>query len=179
MPTPGFERGVLLRRKKRQYNIRRVKATWPYTVQEVAELLGVHKNAVLRWLHDGLRADRSHKPFLIRGDELIRFLKQRQDARRRTCRPNEFFCFRCRTGREACLGMADIVIESATRLRLKALCAICETPVNKVQSVRDLPEIRDRFHVQQLTGEDLLERAGPRLNSDSEMQFETAREQPE
>ena len=60
MPTPGYERSVLLRRKKRRYNIRRVKATWPYTVQEIAELLGVHKNAVLRWLHDGLRADRSY-----------------------------------------------------------------------------------------------------------------------
>ena|SRR5947207_6011320 len=174
MPTPGYERSVLLRRKKRRYNIRRVKATWPYTVQEIAELLGVHKNAVLRWLHDGLRADRSHKPFLIRGDELIRFLKQRQDGRRRTCRPNEFFCFRCRVPREACLGMADVVIETPSRLRIKALCAVCDTPVNKVQSVRDLPRIRERFDIQQLTGEHIIERAAPSLNRDLETRDETA-----
>jgi excisionase family DNA binding protein len=155
-------------RRKRRYNVRAMRATWPYTVQEIAELLGVHKNAVLRWLGDGLSADRSQRPFLIRGDELIRFLKQRQDGGRHKCRPEEFYCFRCRVPREACLGIVDIVIESATRLRLQALCAVCETTMNKVQNVSELPKIRNRFHVQQLAGEHLIERAGPSLNSDLE-----------
>ncbi len=153
-------------RRKRRYNVRAIKATWPYTVQEIAELLGVHKNAVLRWLKDGLGVDRSQRPFLIRGDEVIRFLKRRQDGRRCKCRPEEFFCFRCRVPREACLGIADIVIESPTRLRLQALCAVCETPVNKVQNVGELSKIRNRFHVQQLAGEHLIEPPGPRLNGD-------------
>jgi excisionase family DNA binding protein len=38
--------------------VRLIKATWPYTVQEIAELFKIHKNAVLRWLREGLRADR-------------------------------------------------------------------------------------------------------------------------
>src|SRR3954466_4602648 len=92
-------------RRKRRYNVRRIRATWPYSVQEIAALLGIHKNAVLRWLGSGLSADRSHKPFLVRGDELIRFLKQRQQANRRKCGSEEFFCFRCRVPREACLGI--------------------------------------------------------------------------
>lgn len=154
------------RGKRRKYDVRRIRATWPYSVQEIAELLGVHKNAVLRWLDNGLSADQSRKPFLIRGDELIRFLKERQNGRRRKCRPEEFFCFRCRVPREACLGIADIVIESPTRLRLKALCAVCETAVNKVQSVRELPKIRERFHVQQLAREHLLGCAVPNVNCD-------------
>jgi hypothetical protein len=153
-------------RKKRRYNVRRVKATWPYTVQEIAEVFGIHKNAVLRWLREGLCADRSQRPFLIRGDELARFLNERQNGKRRRCAPGEFFCFRCRVPRKACLGMADIAVESPTRLRIKALCAVCETPVNKVQSVRDLAKIKARFHVQQLAGEHLIERPGPSLNSD-------------
>jgi len=37
-------------RKKRRYNVRRIKATWPYRVEEIADLFGIHKNAVLRWL---------------------------------------------------------------------------------------------------------------------------------
>lgn len=155
-------------RRKRRYNVRLVKATWPYTVYEIAELFDIHKNAVLRWLKDGLTADRSQRPFLIRGDELIRFLKRQQYGRRHKCRPEEFFCFRCRAPREACLGMTDIVIESPTRLRLKALCAVCETPVNKVQNVRELPKIRDRFHVLQLGGEHILECPDPSLNGDLE-----------
>jgi len=160
--------GTSLSRRKRRYNVRRFKGTFPYTVQEIAELLGVHKNAVLRWLKDGLHADRSQRPFLIRGDELARFLDERQNGKRCHCSPDEFFCFKCRTPRRAYLGMADIVIESPTRLRLRALCCACDTAVNKVQSVRDLPTIRNRFHIQQLAGEHLLERASASLNSDSE-----------
>jgi hypothetical protein len=63
-------------RRKRRYNLPRIKATWPYTVQEVAELLCVHKNAVLRWLNDGLTEDRSQRPFLIRGTELREIVVQ-------------------------------------------------------------------------------------------------------
>ncbi len=76
--------------------------------------------------------------------------------------------FKCRTPREAYLGIADVAIESASRLRVKALCVACGTPVNKAQAVRDLPKIRERFEIQQLTGEHILERVGPSVNSDSE-----------
>jgi excisionase family DNA binding protein len=150
--------------KKRKYNTRRIKATWPYTVHEIAELFGIHKNAVLRWLREGLRVDRSGRPFLIRGDELARFLSERQNGRRQRCAPDEFFCFRCRAPRAACLGMADVTVGSPTRLRIKALCAVCETPVNKVQSARELPRIKKQFHVQELTGEHLIERTAPSVN---------------
>jgi len=154
--------------RKRTYNVRRIKATWPYTVQEIAELFSVHKNAVLRWLKEGLQANRDRRPFLVRGDELARFLTARQTGRRRHCADTEFFCFKCRIPRAAYLGIADIVIESATRLRVKALCAACGTAMNKTQAVRDLAKIQDRFEVQQLAGAHLLERADPSLNSDSE-----------
>src|ERR1051325_2485596 len=105
---PGRPRGVP---KKRRYNLRRVKATWPYTTQEIAELFGIRKNAVRRWLKHGLIADMTSRPFLIRGDELVRFLRARQCAVRHKCRPNQFFCFKCRRPREAFLGIADVVVE--------------------------------------------------------------------
>src|SRR5262245_36614671 len=83
-------------RHKRTYNARRVKATWPYTVQEIAELFGIHKNAVLRWLQKGLEANKDQRPFLIRGEELIRFLNARQSRKRCKCAITEFYCFKCR-----------------------------------------------------------------------------------
>lgn len=155
-------------RRKRTYNLRRIKATWPYTVQEIAELFGIHKNAVLRWLKDGLQADRDRRPFLIRGDELARFLSARQTGKRRKCMATEFYCFKCRAPREGYLGIADVTVESPTLVRVKALCVICGTSINKVQSLHDLPKIKIRFHVQQLTGEHILERASLSLNSDLE-----------
>jgi len=148
--------------------VRLIKATWPYTVQEIVELFDLHKNAVLRWLKEGLHADRSQRPYLIRGDELTRFLNQRRDGKRQQCTPGEFFCFKCRVPREPYLGIADIAIESPTRFRIKALCSVCDTSVNKVQNVRNLPKIKTLFNIQQLTGEHLLECTALRPNSDLE-----------
>jgi hypothetical protein len=155
-------------RRKRTYNVRLIKATWPYSVQEIAALFGVHKNAVLRWLKEGLRADREKRPFLIRGDELIRFLTARQRSRKHNCRLTEFFCLRCRAPREAYLGIADIAFENSTRFRVKALCAVCSTSVNKVQSIRNLQKVKNSFHVQQLTGEHMMACVDPSVNSDLE-----------
>ena len=163
----GFE-GQRAARRKRRYNVRLIKTTWPYTVQEIAELFGIHKNAVLRWLKEGLHADRSQRPHLIRGDELTRFLNERQKGKRQQCAPGEFFCFKCRVPREPYLGIADIAIESPTTFRIKALCSVCDTPLNKVQNVRNLPRIKTLFNIQQLTGEHLLECAALRPNSDLE-----------
>lgn len=155
-------------KRKRAYNVRLIKRTWPYTVQEVAELFGVHKNAVLRWLKEGLKADRDQRPFLIPGHELALFLKARRARHRATCSATEFYCFKCRTPREAYLGIADVVIESTSRVRVKALCSVCSTPVNKVQRATDLPKIETRFSVQQLAGRHMIEAAVPSVNGDSE-----------
>lgn len=123
--------------------------------------MGIHKNAVSRWLKQGLRADTDKRPFLIRGDELIRFLKARQEGKKRKCGVNEFYCFKCRTPREAYLGMADVKFESPTKFRLSGVCAVCDTAVNKVQSAKHLPKILRCFGVQQLAGRHLIERADP------------------
>ena len=165
-------------RQKRRYNVRLIKATWPYTAQEIAELFDIHKNAVLRWLKEGLHADRNQRPYLIRGDELIRFLNRRQDGKRRRCGPGEFFCFKCRVPREPYLGIADIAIESPTRFRIKALCSVCDTSMNKVQNVRNLPRIKTLFNIQQLTGEHLLECLAPSQNDDFETLHEPTPQQP-
>ena len=151
---------------KRRYNTRLIKQTWPYTVQEIAELFGIHKNAVLRWLKEGLVAHRDKRPFLIPGHELARFLDARQAKRRCKCRPTEFYCFKCRAAREPYLGIVDVVIENSFRLRLKSLCSVCSTAVSKVQRVRELAKIQSRFHVQQLAERHIPEAIGPSLNRD-------------
>ncbi len=161
MAVPAF-------RRKRTYNVRLIKKTWPYSVQEIAALYGLHKSTVLRWLKDGLQPNADGRPYLIRGDELARFLSARQKSRKRKCTTREFYCLKCRTPREAYLGIADIVFASPTRFRLKAICCVCSTSVNKVQGVRNLQKIRNDFQIQQLTGKHLLECAGPSLNSDLE-----------
>ncbi len=146
--------------RKRTYNLRRIKATWPYTVPEAAKTLGIHKNAVLHWLKDGLQADKDKRPYLIRGTELIRFLSTRQQSRRRKCEATEFYCFKCRVPRKAYENIIDIEFVSANRFRMKGICEVCNTPVNKMQGVGSLAKIQQDFHVQQLAGQHLSVRMG-------------------
>lgn len=155
-------------RHRRTYNLRRIKATWPYTVPETAKALGVHKNAVLRWLKEGLQANRDKRPFLIRGDELVRFLSDRRQSRRQKCSPLEFFCFKCRMPRRAYENIIDIEVVSHTRFRMKGICEVCNTPLNKMQANGNLAKIQKAFHVQQLAGSHLIEGVSPNLNSDKE-----------
>jgi len=152
--------------KRRTYNTRLIKATWPYTVQEIATLFDIHKNAPLRWLKEGLRANGDGKPYLIRGNELIRFLNDRQQSKRKKCSPHEFFCFKCREPRTPYLGIVDVIIENESRLRVKGICAECNTPINKVQNTKKLPEIEKRFNVQQLLERHIIERDEPSVNDD-------------
>lgn len=155
-------------RRGRSYNVRLPKATWPYTVQEVAALFGVHKNAVLRWLREGLQANTDKRPFLIRGDELIRFLRHRKLVRQQECSWSQCFCFCCRAPREPYLGMVDVSIESPSRFRMKALCEQCGTQMNKVQSITTLPRVQKLLHVQQLEKRHLKGSATASVNSDLE-----------
>ena len=155
---------------KHTYNVRLVKATLPYSVQEAAALFGVHKNAVLRWLKEGLQADREKRPFLIRGSELVRFLTVRQQSRKRKCALAEFFCCKCHTPREAQDGAVDVVIENQNWLRVTASCAVCGTRMNKTQALGNLQNIQNCFHVRQLARRHIIERDDPSVNSDKEAQ---------
>lgn len=151
---------------KRTYNTRRIKATLAYTVQEIAELFGLHKNAVLHWLKGGLKANPDGRPYLIRGDEIIRFLNDRQQSKKQRCALDQFFCFKCRALRTAYEGIADLTIETPTRFRIKGLCVVCGTPVNKVQGVKNLAEIESCFHIQQREDLRIREGVNSSVNSD-------------
>lgn len=131
-------------------------------------MFGIHKNAVLRWFKEGLQPDKSGRPYLIQGNELIGFLVNRQQSKKRPCTLTEFFCFRCRVPRQGRDKMVDIIIESPTRFRIKAACVACGTRMSKVQAAGNLKKIQDIFHVQKLERRHLIECAEPSVNCDME-----------
>ena len=79
---------------------------WLHTARRFAELFDIHKKAMLRWLSGGLGADRGERPYLMRGDEMIRLLNQRQNRKRRQHPRRNFDCFKCRAPREVYFGIA-------------------------------------------------------------------------
>ena len=155
-----------MRKRKRTYNPRLIKATAAYSPRELADVYRLHKNAVLRWKKDGLKPIDESRKYLFRGNEIIRFLPARQKSRKRKCTQTEFYCFKCRVPRGARDGAASVVIESSSRFRVKAQCAVCGTPVNKVQGIQNLPQIENCFRVLRLEGRRLIECANPSVNSD-------------
>ena len=88
--------------------IHRIRQRYAYSIVEVTELLGVHKNTVRIWLRSGLYAMDNTRPILIHGSELKRFLLNRRLSGKSPCKPHEFFCLKCRQPRAPWGGVVDV-----------------------------------------------------------------------
>ena len=82
-----FRKGKSANVKKRTYNTRLIKRDLSYTIQEVAELYGLHPQAVRRWINIGLRTIDGLKPFLIHGSDLINYISLNPSRTTRDCLP--------------------------------------------------------------------------------------------
>ncbi|MFS8035673.1 helix-turn-helix domain-containing protein [Xanthobacter sp. AM11] len=131
---------------------------------EIAKLFGIHRNTVRRWLKEGLEAIDHRRPVLIHGSALKAYLTKRRAQRRQTCRPGEFYCFRCRAPRATWGAMADVSFRSATVARLSALCACCETPMHRTIRRADLPALAALVDLRTVASERMNERSDPSAN---------------
>lgn len=133
------------RAKKRTYNTRLIKRAYSYYVSEIADLFGLHPNAVRRWTKVGLVAVDARRPSLFYGGDLIEFLETRQARRKQKCAIDEFYCFRCRRPRHPRFGCINVEIRSETRLDLSGVCDTCGTRMHRAGSVARLKEYRKAF----------------------------------
>jgi excisionase family DNA binding protein len=119
----------------------RIKVHRNYDVAQAAQILGVAKGTIRRWLkHDGLESISSRKPALIHGTTLKAFGQARFKITVK-CKLHEFFCFSCKAPELAAGNMADYVARTAKSGNLKAICSICETIMNKHVSTVNLPAL--------------------------------------
>lgn len=115
----------------RRADPRQIKVHRPYSVDEAARALGVHRNTVRAWIEQGLPALATRRPTLILGSELRSFLEARRKRAKRPCVPGTIYCFKCRGPSRPALGMVDFVAQSATGGNLKALCERCGTVMHQ------------------------------------------------
>jgi hypothetical protein len=140
-----------------------------YTVEEVAKLLQVHKNTVRGWLWTGLQAIDDRRPTLILGRQLAAFLHARRDQSRRRCRPDEFYCFRCRTPRASATGTAEYLRVTANSGNLKASCVECGTRMYRRVSLRKVATVVGDLQVLLPQAQQrIVEGVEPSLNCDLE-----------
>jgi plasmid maintenance system antidote protein VapI len=108
-------------------NPRQVKIHRPYTVEELAAALGVHKHTVRRWIRQGLCPIDSGRPTVLRGHVVRAFLDGRRAKAKRPCAPGEIYCFKCRAPKTPAGKVADLEITQSSVGRLVAICETCGT----------------------------------------------------
>lgn len=120
-----FGGGVVPQMGKRRHNPRVAKSLRCYSIIEVAELYGVHRQTVRHWLNNGLSPLDGGRPILIHGSELNRFHNARRNGGKLTCGPGELFCLGCRKPRRPAFDMADFVPITESIGTLSAICPTC------------------------------------------------------
>jgi excisionase family DNA binding protein len=125
---------------------RRVKIHRSYTVDEAARVLGIAKGTIRRWLKHGLRATDSRKPTLIRGSDLLDYLKAKAKPKQ-SCPPGQCYCVKCKAPMEPAGGMAEFIVLTSTSGNLRAVCPTCETLMHRRTSMIQLQQIRSSLDV--------------------------------
>lgn len=132
---------------KRHPNYRLVKIHRNYTVEEVANLFGVHRNTVREWIKRGLPICDTRRPLLILGRELAAFLLARRAKHKQTCKPGEIYCVRCRTPKVPAGGMADYQPLTTTTGNLIGICPTCDALTYRRVNFRKLLEVSGELEV--------------------------------
>jgi hypothetical protein len=131
----------------RHPNPRLVKIHRNYSVEEIAQLFGIHKNTVRNWLRQGLSTIDGQRPTLVLGTELVQFLRDRRRKAKQTCGPGRIYCIACRAPKVPAGNMADCVPISCAG-NLCGICPDCDRLIyrrvnlNNIDAVRGGLEIR-------------------------------------
>ena len=154
---------------RKRVNPRLAKLHRAYSVEEVARTLGVHKNSVRGWIKSGLPVDDSLRPALILGCDLRRWLEKRRKAAKRPCGPGTLYCFKCRNPKSPALGMVEYRPKNKHTGNLTALCAECNTLMNRSARRDTISAIMPNIDVQIWEAPpSIIGRTPPSLNCDNQ-----------
>jgi len=131
----------------KQPRLNRIKSLHSYTINEAAEVSGVSPRTIRNWATSGLRLMQDDRPALVRGDDLIAFIKGQRKQRKQRLALDQFYCLRCRAPRPAAGGFAECEV-TGNRLVLIAMCAVCETILRKPVARADLSKLRGLLDIE-------------------------------
>ena len=132
---------------KRHPNPQLAKINRTYTVAEVANLFGVHRNTVRQWLKHGLPMIDKRRPTLIHGRDLVDYLRGRRAKNKRPCQPGEIYCVRCRAPRTPAGDMADYQPKTDSVGQLVAICPVCDALMYRCVSLAKLDHVCGKMDV--------------------------------
>lgn len=121
----------------KKYNTHRISKRKTYTVNEIAALFDIHTKTIHLWSAQGLEAVEGSFPHLIPGEELARFLDQRQNKQKCKLAADELYCVKCQQARKGLAHTLNTVIsdkkmgKGKTFIILKARCEVCGGKMNR------------------------------------------------
>ena len=153
----------------RRGDYRRIKQHRSYSVGELAECCGVHKNTVRHWQRAGLKPLDDQRPIMFHGPAIRAFLSSRKASRLRPCQPGTLYCMRCDAPRPPAPGLVEFVVFNALSGNIRANCATCGTQMHRSARKAALASILPGRAIQFAEGKPRLKgRSSPPLNCDSE-----------
>jgi ribosome biogenesis SPOUT family RNA methylase Rps3 len=101
----------------RRFNTKLIRKRRTYTTKDIAALFGMHTRSVQQWIaKNGLSPiEGSSNPYLIYGETLYDFLTQKKQKRKCSLQANEFYCFKCKCGRDG-ISVETTITKTATRI---------------------------------------------------------------
>jgi len=87
------------------------------------------------------------RPMLILGRELSAFLYARRSENKRSCKPGEIYCVRCRSPQRPAGDMADYEVVTETLGNLIGICPACEAMIYRRVGLAKLDQIRGQLDI--------------------------------
>ena len=154
---------------KRHSNYRLIKINLPYSVDELARVLGVHKNTVRAWQKAGLQPVDNRRPVVFRGAVVALFLKSRRERNKRPCGVGELYCLPCRQARRPAGDMVDYLPSDSATGNLRGICPTCDRFMHRRVNLARLAAVIGDLDVTFPEGEQhLRETTCPSVNHDSD-----------
>lgn len=120
--------------KAKRPNPRSIRVARTYTIEEAAAALGVSIGTVRAWVKSGLRIMKSERPYLILGEALREFLRDRSAKAKVRLQPNQLYCLGCKEPRTPMGLLVDLVVQNGQTARLVGLCEVCGGTCNRMIS---------------------------------------------
>ena len=153
--------------RKRHPNHRLVKIHRSYTVEEIVNLFGNHKNTVRGWVKAGLATSDDKRPMLILGHDLAAFLQARRVQNKQTCKPGEIYCVGCRAPKFPAADMVEYSPVTEKFGNLIAICPDCNSIMNRRVSLARIGQVCGRMDISFPQGlRHIVESTKPTVNSD-------------
>lgn len=131
----------------RHPNPRLVKVHRSYSVEDIAQLFGLHKNTVRNWLKQGLPCIDDRRPILILGWALSRFLHERRQKAKQACGPGRIYCVACRAPKVPAGKMAECTPVSDSMGKLCGICPDCDRLIYRRVNRAKIDAVRGELEI--------------------------------